>query len=173
MDEGTPSPADILDEAEEIAPHLAKLTEMRRRLLHEMVWNARPLTDAASEIGMSRSAAFVAIRSQSFLAAMQAEMQVLKASHRPRNISRLAELRDQSDAKGAAVQAARILEEMAQDATTERRTDVKPGIVVVIREGALPGPQMGHLASIEHKPLIEHEAVPVHGWGTPAGEPDE
>lgn len=170
MDDTSTSPLDPIAEAEEVAPHLLKLTKLRRALLNEMVWNGRPLPEAAREIGMTVDAARAALRADSFRAAMGIEMQVLKSAQRPRNILRLAELRDQSEAKGAAVQAARILEEMAQDDTTERRTDVKPGIVVVIQQGGSGAPQLGHLASIEHKTLIEHQHVPSGEWGTP---PDE
>ncbi|MFG1247277.1 hypothetical protein [Xanthobacter flavus] len=173
MDDLPAVSTEVLDEAEEIAPHLAKLTAKRRALLHEMVWNGRKLTDAASAIGMTDSGAYAALRSNEFRSAMGIEMQVLKSAQRPRNVLRLAELRDQDVAKGAAVQAARILEELATEQGPERRTDVKPGIVVVIQQGAVGGPQMGHLASIEHKPLIEHAPVPAAGWGTPDPEPEE
>lgn len=163
---------EALAEAEEVAPHLAKLTTKRRALLNEMVWNGRPLPEAACTIGMTVDAARAALRADSFRAAMGIEMQVLKSAQRPRNVIRLAELRDQNDSKGAAVQAARILEEMATEQGPERRSDVKPGIVVVIQQGGSGAPQIGHLASIEHKPLIEHGDVPIAGWGTPADEVD-
>lgn len=51
-----------------------------------------------------------------FRAALNAEMAAFKTSQRPRNVYRLAELRDQNEAKGAAVQAIRALEELAKQA---------------------------------------------------------
>lgn len=167
MDEPASPPAiPAGDRQPDAADTPRKLTPKRRRLIERMVWHGERLPIAAASIGMSESAARIALRAPEVRAEMQAQMQVLKSSERPRNIRRLAELRDQDEAKGAAVQAARLLEEMAEDGTERRHQGVALGIVVVIPQGAGSEPQMGHLATIDAKPLIHRDDVPADAWGT-------
>lgn len=83
-----------------------------------------------------------------FRAALNAEMAAFKTSQRPRNVYRLAELRDQNEAKGAAVQAIRALEELAQQAEAAPPSDVRPGIVVIIPRDYLQPEPLGSGAQI-------------------------
>ncbi|QRG09263.1 hypothetical protein EZH22_13990 [Xanthobacter dioxanivorans] len=134
MEEETENP--LLPEPAEPDP----LTPKRRALVDAMVWRGLKLTDAAVEAGMTERNARMCAQDPSFRAALNREMAAFKASHRPRNVHRLAELRDQDEAKGAAVQAIRLLEDMAEAADAEKTTTVKPGIVVIIRREHLPQP---------------------------------
>lgn len=56
----------------------------------------------------------------------------------------IAELRDQNEAKGAAVQAIRVLEELAQQADAAPPSDVRPGIVVIIPREHLKPETLGN-----------------------------
>lgn len=117
------------------------LTPKRRAMVDAMVWRGLKLTDAAIEAGMTERNARMCAQDPKFRAALNREMAAFKASLRPRNVHRLAELRDQDEAKGAAVQAIRLLEDLAEQADAERPSNVRPGIVVIIqREHLQPEP---------------------------------
>ncbi|MFG1284863.1 hypothetical protein [Xanthobacter autotrophicus] len=116
------------------------LTPKRRAMVDAMVWRGLKLTDAAFEAGMTERNARMCAQDPKFRAALNREMAAFKASLRPRNVHRLAELRDQDEAKGAAVQAIRLLEDLAEQADAERPSNVRPGIVVIIQREHLPQP---------------------------------
>lgn len=135
MDESATTDDADLPDAGEPDP----LTPKRRALVEAMVWKGLPAAAAAREAGMSERNARFCVRDPRFRAALEREIAVLRASHRPRNIHRLAELRDQNEAKGAAVQAARTLEDMAkEDEARPSATHIRPGIVVVITRETKP-----------------------------------
>ena len=115
------------------------MTPKRRALIDGMVWRGLKLAEAAIEAGMTERNAHMCAQDPKFRAALNAEMAAFKTSQRPRNVHRLAELRDQNEAKGAAVQAIRVLEDLAQQADAAPPSDVRPGIVVIIhREHQAP-----------------------------------
>lgn len=125
------------------------MTPKRRALIDGMVWRGLKLTEAAIEAGMTERNARMCAQDPKFRAALNAEMAAFKASQRPRNVHRLAELRDQNEAKGAAVQAIRTLEELAQQAEAAPPSDVRPGIVVIIpRDYLQPEPTPSAAAQI-------------------------
>lgn len=92
-----------------------------------------------------------------FRAALNVEMAAFKTSQRPRNVHRLAELRDQNEAKGAAVQAIRVLEDLAQQADAAPPSDVRPGIVVIIQRGHLQPETLGTGAQIVFSGAADEE----------------
>lgn len=124
------------------------MTPKRRALIDGMVWRGFKLTDAAIEAGMTERNACMCAEDPKFRAALNAEMAAFKTSQRPRNVHRLAELRDQNEAKGAAVQAIRTLEELAQQAEAAPSSDVRPGIVVIIPRDYLQPEPLGSGAQI-------------------------
>lgn len=142
----------MTDETEEdLLPELATpdpMTPKRRALIDGMVWRGLKLTEAAIEAGMTERNARMCAQDTKFRAALNAEMAAFKASQRPRNVHRLAELRDQNEAKGAAVQAIRVLEELAQQADAAPPSDVRPGIVVIIQREHQAAPVASEAAKI-------------------------
>lgn len=120
------------------------LTPKRRAMVDAMVWRGLKLTDAAIEAGMTERNARMCAQDPKFRAALNREMAAFKASLRPRNVHRLAELRDQDEAKGAAVQAIRLLEDLAEQADAERPSNVRPGIVVIIQREHLKPETVGN-----------------------------
>lgn len=142
----------MTDETEDdLLPELATpdpMTPKRRALIDGMVWRGLKLTEAAIEAGMTQRNARMCAQDPKFRAALNMEMAAFKASQRPRNVHRLAELRDQNEAKGAAVQAIRVLEDLAQQADAAPPSDVRPGIVVVISRDYLQPEPLGSGAQI-------------------------
>ncbi|MFG1222155.1 hypothetical protein [Xanthobacter wiegelii] len=124
------------------------MTPKRRALIDGMVWRGLKLAEAAIEAGMTERNAHMCAQDPKFRAALNAEMAAFKTSQRPRNVHRLAELRDQNEAKGAAVQAIRVLEDLAQQADAAPPSDVRPGIVVIIQRGHLQPEPLGTGAQI-------------------------
>ncbi|UDQ87829.1 hypothetical protein LJE71_16195 [Xanthobacter autotrophicus] len=142
----------MTDETEDdLLPELATpdpMTPKRRALIDGMVWRGLKLTEAAIEAGMTERNARMCAQDPTFRAALNMEMAAFKASQRPRNVHRLAELRDQNEAKGAAVQAIRVLEDLAQQADAAPPSDVRPGIVVIISRDYLQSEPLGSGAQI-------------------------
>lgn len=131
------------------------MTPKRRALIDGMVWRGLKLAEAAIEAGMTERNAHMCAQDPKFRAALNAEMAAFKMSQRPRNVHRLAELRDQNEAKGAAVQAIRVLEDLAQQADAAPPSDVRPGIVVIIhreQQAALAASKAAKIVWVEPDP---------------------
>jgi hypothetical protein len=105
--------------------------------LMSMVWEGLKRPDAAKKAGMSDHGLREALRKPHVKAALTAECQVLRDSHRPRNIHRLAEIRDKADNQPA-VQAIKVLEQIGEDQgarfNIQLGLEIRAGYVIDISE---------------------------------------
>lgn len=83
--------------------------------LDDMMWNGTDWDAAAVKAGLRVRSMRLALKRPQVLAYMRRERGVLLASMSPKNLQRLGALRDQDDNKAAAVQAARVLENLTSE----------------------------------------------------------
>jgi hypothetical protein len=113
-----------------------------------MVWQGLTRCEAAQAAGLQDESLRIALAKPHVIAALRREMEVLRLSERPRNIHRLAQIRDAAD-NMPAVNAIKALEEIddiaARAATSLQRA---PGLQIVIMPAATPQPPV-----IDAKPV--------------------
>ena len=80
--------------------------------LDDMIWHGTDWDAAAVKANLTVRAMRLALKRPQVLAYVRRERGVLLASMSPKNLQRLGALRDQDDNKAAAVQAARVLENL-------------------------------------------------------------
>ena len=95
-----------------------------------MVWHGKPFDQAATETGLTTRAMRLALAKPHVMAFYRAEMQVLRSSHEPRSIIRLAEIREAAN-NMPAVQAAKHLLENAQT-NSSSSVATSPGVTIRI-----------------------------------------
>lgn len=131
-----------------------------------MLYEGARRPDAAAKAGMTDHSVRSALRKPHVLAYYNAGLEVLRTSERPRNIKRLAEIRDKAD-NMPAVQAIRALEQMAEDeARPGGHTQQLPGLVVVINSrfaDAAPAP-----INVTPRPADVEAGT---AWKLPHGDP--
>lgn len=155
-------------------------TDKRRRItgklktaLDLMIWGDKDSTaytwdDAAVKANFTTRAMRLALERPHVRAYLNAQRQVFREAVGARTISRLAELRDQDDNRNAAVSAARVLEQMGEEAAgggSPGQRVQAPGFVIMVVNAA-PVPALP-AATIDASPLIEHrdQAEPSNPHG--------
>ena len=134
--------------------------------LDVMVWDALELVDACRQTGFSPAAMRNALQRPHVLAYLRNERQVLRASLSPRNLHRLAEIRDAAD-NMPAVQAIRLLEELG-DEQLQRNTGTthQPGVTIRVINVAAPVQADARQRVIDHPaPAIDHPSQLQDGTG--------
>jgi hypothetical protein len=131
-------PAKPLPETADGRSNKGQVTGKLKVAIDAMLYEGARRADAAAKAGMTDHSVRSAMRKPHVLAYYNAGLEVLRTSERPRNIRRLAEIRDKAD-NMPAVQAIRALEQMAED---EGRTpgafrQQLPGLVVQINVGGM------------------------------------
>jgi hypothetical protein len=133
------------------------LTTSGRELVEYLVWTGGPVSEAHRAIGISPSWTRTLLGSTPVINHLKAEMEIRRNGERPRNLQRLAEIRDQDENRTAAVTAIRTLELISD---TERRSPISltitPGYVIRVREAAAPVTIEGVSQSMDANPLISH-----------------
>jgi len=158
-------------QADNGTPKPPRITGKLREACLLMVWGAPDAPEpvpplaydaAARTVGMSVRSMRKHLEKQHVQAFLRTQREVLRASLDARNLSRLAELRDQNSNMNAAVKAAQVLEEIgAADATRRPLSSgmQSPGFVIL-----LPAPYFGERGrTIEHSPVPcspDHAASP-------------
>ena len=107
-----------------------RLTAKVKQAVELMVWHGKPFDEAAAEVGLTTRAMRLALAKPHVMAFYRAEMQVLRSSHEPRSIIRLAEIRDAAN-NMPAVQAAKHLLERDQPNTSSSNA-ASPGVTIRI-----------------------------------------
>ena len=138
--------------------------------LDVMVWDALELVDACRQTGFSPAAMRNALQRPHVLAYLRNERQVLRASLSPRNLHRLAEIRDAAD-NMPAVQAIRLLEELG-DEQLQRNTGTShsPGVTIRVINVAAPvqaDARQRVIAGTAHAPDHPSQLLDGTGGGKP------
>ena len=132
-----------------IAGSADKLTPKLRAAINLMVWEGMPFNDAAQSVGMHVRGMRLALTKPHVIKYLQEQRKVLLYSHGPRNIKRLAEIRDAAD-NMPAVNAIKELEELVgYHASTASQADSKPFSINIING------QMGQADVRERGPIID------------------
>ena len=98
-----------------------------------MVWEGAKRAEAARRAGLTDHSLRAALRKSHVLAHLRRELAVLREAERPRNVQRLAELRDQDTNLTAAVRATQILEQLCDDpAGNLRPLQTAPGFTILV-----------------------------------------
>lgn len=123
---------------------------------------------ACKRAGISERALYLALEKPEVLTYYNRALEVLRSGERPRNIHRLAEIREAAP-NMPAVQAIRTLEGMGHDAPGRPggTTQTLPGLVVVIRAGLGIQPQQPPRDITPPRPIVEHQ--PAEPIFTPNG----
>ena len=111
-----------------------RLTPAIARAIDIMVWDGKPYNKAAQEVGITSRAMRLALGKPHVLAAMKAELQVLRSSEGARNFHTLRQVRDQKKNQMARVQAVHALERLSDEQTSPGKQAL-PGLVVQINVG--------------------------------------
>lgn len=111
--------------------------------LDMMVWEALPYNEAAVKAGLSVRSIRLAMNRPHVLAYLKRERGVRLVSGSAKNLARLEELRDQDSNITGAVQAAKVLETMTNEAIGGPGSSASrgggPGWVIDLREQPVPG----------------------------------
>lgn len=109
-----------------------KVTGKLRHALHLMVWDCKTDNEAAVQVGMTVDAIRLALRQPHVRSHYFAEREVLRASMMPKNIHRLAAIRDKAD-NMPAVNAIKLLEELGADQQARgSAASASPGVTIRI-----------------------------------------
>lgn len=107
-----------------------RITPRVKRAVELMVSDGATYQDAAAQTGLTTYAMRLALAKPHVLAYYKAQCDVLRNTHRARNIHRLAQIRDAED-NMPAVNAIKALEQLADEQTTNKQTTT-PGVTIRI-----------------------------------------
>lgn len=125
-----------------------KVTGKLRNAIEAMVWTGARRAEAAEKAGLTDHGLRNALNKPHVKAALLREMQVLRLSERPRNIRRLAEIRDAAD-NMPAVNAIKMLEDMETDIQAKSNASMSlPGLTIQIINA--PGAEAARVTTIEN-----------------------
>jgi hypothetical protein len=115
-----------------------RVTGRLRRAILQMVWAAARRDVAAQTAGMTPHSLRAALRKRHVIEFYRGELEVLRESERARNISALVDVRDASSNAMARVNAARTLEQLAEDNSSHSplARGRSPGVVIQIVNAA-------------------------------------
>lgn len=140
-----------------------------RNAVDIMIWQGKPFDEAAREVGLTSRAMRLALKKPAVIALFKAEQQMLLESMGPRNIHRLAAIRDAANnmpAVNSAVQLVRMRDEPNNPMRSGRSIGVTmPGLVIQIIQPSDPQPQI-----VRHEaanPLITLDRDSLHENVTP------
>lgn len=141
------------------AKHAQGITSRVRHAIEIMIWDGKPFDEAAREVGLTSRAMRLALKKPHVLALFKAEQQVLLESMGPRNIHRLAEIREKAE-NMPAVQSAIHLVRMRDEPNNSMRSGTSatmPGVTIVIHERDITASHSAPQRVTEAKPLISLE----------------
>lgn len=125
-----------------------KVTGKLRTAIELMVWKGARRAEAAEQAGLTDHGVRNALNKPHVKAALLREMEVLRLSERPRNILRLAQIRDAAD-NMPAVNAIKMLEDMGTDQQAKSNASVSlPGLTIQIINA--PGLEAARAVTVEN-----------------------
>ncbi len=139
--------------------HPRGLTRAVRTAIDAIIYDRRSRAAACDTAGISERALYLALEKVEVASYWNAALQVLRTGERPRNIHRLAEIRDKAD-NMPAVQAIKALEQITSEEAAHRPRAPFAGLVVqVINAPPLPLPAR----TIDAQPVAAELPVSDHG----------
>lgn len=146
------TPPAVADELQKRSRKL-QVTGRLKVAIDAMAWEGLRIIDAAARAELHVNALYSALRKPHVLAYHKAQLEVLRAGERARNIHRLAQIRDAAD-NMPAVQAIGMLERMSDESAVRSSTSQStPGVVINVITHALSAPER----DVTPKPLISLE----------------
>jgi hypothetical protein len=143
-------------------PPIQRSKQIRRGLrlaIEAMIWQSARRSEAAAIGGMTDHSLRAALKKPHVKAALMHEMEVLKTSERPRNISALVNIRDFSENDMARLGAAKTLEAMSEESTDRARGTVTlPGLIIEIHNPSPADRAQDRLVAVT-PPTIDAEPV--------------
>lgn len=133
-----------------------KVTGKVSEALDLMIFEGMRWADACLKVGMPKRTARAAIDRPHVLQELRRRKQVFRADVSAANILKLAEIRDQTDNRMAALGAIKALEQIDEESEQRSANRSAPGVTIVI---AAPASLTAHQPSIDAKPLIEQDDV--------------
>jgi hypothetical protein len=124
--------------------------------IDRLVWFGDRRADAAAAAGLSDHGLRAALRKGHVLAHLRAELALLREGERPRNVHRLAALRDQDENRGAAVKAIQVLEQLTENETQYTPRQGPFFTIIVVDDSGKPLPVQP--AEVQGK-VIEHAPI--------------
>jgi hypothetical protein len=92
-----------------------RVTGKLKIAIERLVWFGDRRADAATAAGLTDHGLRSALRKPHVLGYLRSELALLREGERPRNVHRLAALRDQDENRNAAVAAIKVLEQLTDD----------------------------------------------------------
>jgi hypothetical protein len=141
-----------------------RVTGKLKTAIDRMVWFGDKRLDAATAAALTDHGLRTALRKPHVLAYLRSELALLREGERPRNLHRLAALRDQDDNRGAAVAAIKVLEQLTDDprAPVGITLNLQAGFVIDLSEPGDVRPTRfvsGAPRVIEHELLSERPSA--------------
>lgn len=112
-----------------------RVTGKVRAAIDAMVWRGLKRADAAQQAGLKDNSLYVALSRPDVKSYYLGQLEVLRTSERARNIHRLVEIRDKAD-NMPAVNAIKMLEQLADEPANAARAQQSPGLVIVVQGDA-------------------------------------
>jgi hypothetical protein len=142
-----------------------RVTGKLKAAIDRMVWFGDRRPDAATAAGLTDHGLRSALRKPHVLGYLRSELALLREGERPRNVHRLAALRDQDDNRNAAVAAINVLEKLTDDprSAVNISLHVSAGYIIDLtdapRDFVVVGPKAATPHVIEHEPAAANEVI--------------
>jgi hypothetical protein len=136
------------------------LTRKVKAAIDSMIWEAMKRAEAATAAGIADVTLRQALLKPMVMRYYNEQLEVRRTSERPRNLSRLAEIRDQDVNLAAAVRAVQVLEQTAEGNRGGVTVNVAIAAGYVIDLSQDYGAQRSHEPQVSGvKPLIDNDDV--------------
>jgi hypothetical protein len=142
-----------------------RVTGKLKIAIERLVWFGDRRPDAATAAGLTDHGLRSALRKPHVLGYLRSELALLREGERPRNVHRLAALRDQDDNRNAAVAAINVLEKLTDDprSAVNISLHVSAGYIIDLtdapRDFVVVGPKAATPHVIEHEPAAANEVI--------------
>ena len=142
-----------------------RVTGKLRIAIERLVWFGDRRADAATAAGLTDHGLRSALRKPHVLGYLRSELALLWEGERPRNVHRLAALRDQDDNRNAAVAAIKVLEQLTDDprSVVNVSLHLRAGNAIDLsderRDFVVVGPKAATPQVIEHEPAAANEVI--------------
>lgn len=150
----------IAPRAPALTPDKPKRLQVRGKLVKAIRYmiegGGHDFAEAARVADMHAASIRNAFQKPHVIAYVRQQTQVFRTAVCTKNVSRLAELRDQDDNRSAAVQAVRALERLSEVDEARPSSHEAPGLVIVVQTHVH---QTADLDAASGKPLIEQTVV--------------
>jgi len=144
-----------------------RVTGKLKIAIDRLVWFGDRRADAAAAANLTDHGLRTALRKSHVLAYLRAELALLREGERPRNVHRLAELRDQDENRAAAVKAVQVLEQLTENETQYTPRQGPAFQIIVIDAAGKPLPVQPEQTPqiIDHQPIAPDRELEVEGEG--------